>query len=119
MTTQFLPAKGHSPREHLLGLALGLALLGGMTLSTVGCSVLQGQQSVGAYASDTAITAKIKAKMVDDKSTTAMAIDVDTQDGNVILSGFAKTAAEKARAEALARATDGVKGVRNLLVVRP
>lgn len=119
MTLQSLPAKAHTRRKPLLGLALSLSLLGGMTLCTVGCSVLQGQQSVGAYASDTAITAKIKAKLVEDKSTTAMAIDIDTQDGNVILSGFAKTTAEKAQAEALARATQGVKGVRNLLVVRP
>ena len=54
-----------------------------------------------------------------DKSTSAMAIDVDTQESNVILSGFAKTAAEKVQAEALARNTKGVKNVRNLLVVWP
>jgi osmotically-inducible protein OsmY len=37
----------------------------------------------------------------------------------VILSGFAKTAAEKSQAETLARGSKGVKSVRNLLVVRP
>ncbi len=101
------------------GWVLVLALLGGMTLAAGGCSVLQGQQSVGTYIDDKAITTSVKASLVGDKSTSAMAIDVDTQEGNVILSGFAKTAAEKSQAEALARAAKGVKSVRNLLVVRP
>lgn len=100
-------------------LALALGLVSSITLGTAGCSVFQGQQSVGTYIDDKTITAAVKAKLVEDKSTSAMAIDVDTQDGNVILSGFAKTAAEKAQAEALAKGTKGVKSVRNLLVVRP
>ena len=99
--------------------ALALGLVGSVTLGTAGCSVFQGQQSVGTYIDDKTITAAVKTKLVEDKSTSAMAIDVDTQDGNVILSGFAKTAAEKSQAEALARSTKGVKSVRNLLVVRP
>ena len=99
--------------------ALALGLIGTVTLGTAGCSVFQGQQSVGTYIDDKTITASVKTKLVEDKTTSAMAIDVDTQDGNVILSGFAKTAAEKAQAEALARGTKGVKSVRNLLVVRP
>lgn len=98
---------------------LVLALLGGMTLATGGCSVLQGQQSVGTYIDDKTITASVKSSLVGDKSTSAMAIDVDTQEGHVILSGFAKTAAEKSQAETLARGSKGVKSVRNLLVVRP
>jgi len=35
------------------------------------------------------------------------------------LSGFARSAAERVRAEALARATPGVAGVRNDIVVQP
>ena len=104
-------------RAPLLALALGLA--GTVTLMSAGCSVFQGQQSVGTYIDDKTITASVKTKLLEDKTTSAMAIDVDTQDGNVMLSGFSKTAAEKAQAEALARSTKGVKSVRNLLVVRP
>lgn len=106
-------------RAPSLSLALAVALLGGLALTATGCSVVRGQQSAGTYLDDKTITAAVKAKLVEDKSTTAMAIDVDTQDGNVILSGFTKSAAEKTQAENLARATKGVKGVRNLLVVRP
>jgi hypothetical protein len=39
--------------------------------------------------------------------------------GVVQLSGFARSAAERVRAEALARATPGVAGVRNDIVVQP
>ncbi len=112
-----LPPLPSALRGPLVALALGL--VGSVTLGIAGCSVFQGQQSVGTYIDDKTITAAVKAKLADDKSTSAMAIDVDTQDGNVILSGFSKTAAEKAQAEALARGTKGVKNVRNLLVVRP
>ena len=117
MTTRRIAAK--PPALSQPGWVLVLALLGSMTLAASGCSVLQGQQSVGNYIDDKTITASVKASLVGDKSTSAMAIDVDTQEGNVILSGFAKTAAEKAQAEALARNTKGVKSVRNLLIVRP
>jgi len=100
-------------------LALTLGLVSSITLLTAGCSVFQGQQSVGTYIDDKTITASVKTKLLEDRSTSGMAIDVDTQDGNVILSGFAKTATEKSQAEVLARSAKGVKSVRNLLVVRP
>ncbi len=99
--------------------ALALAILTGLTLVTTGCAVMQGQESVGSYIDDRTITAGVKAKLVADKTTSAMAIDVDTQEGAVILSGFAKSAQEKSQAEQLARSVKGVKSVRNLLVVRP
>ncbi len=99
--------------------ALALAVLTGLTLVTTGCAVMQGQESVGSYIDDRTITAGVKAKLVADKTTSAMAIDVDTQEGAVILSGFAKSAQEKSQAEQLARSVKGVKSVRNLLVVRP
>ncbi len=99
--------------------ALALALLTGLTLVSTGCAVMRGQESVGSYIDDKTITASVKTKLLQDKSTSAMSVDVDTQEGTVILSGFAKTAAEKTQAESLARSTKGVKNVRNLLVVRP
>jgi osmotically-inducible protein OsmY len=44
---------------------------------------------------------------------------VETLNGTVQLSGFAKSAAEKAQAENIARNVKNVKGVRNDIVVRP
>jgi hyperosmotically inducible protein len=44
---------------------------------------------------------------------------VETLNGTVMLSGFAKNATEKATAEAIARKVNGVKSVRNEIAVRP
>jgi osmotically-inducible protein OsmY len=56
---------------------------------------------------------------VEDKTVDAGAINVQTLNGTVALSGFAKSNAERTQAERIARATDGVREVRNNLVVRP
>jgi len=81
--------------------------------------VMRGQESAGAYVDDTAITTSIKAKMVEDKSVDAAAIKVETLNGNVMLSGFAKDRLEKQTAENIAMKTKGVKSVQNNVVVRP
>ena len=99
--------------------ALALAILTGLTLVTTGCAVMQGQESVGSYIDDTTITAAIKARLLEDKTTGGMSINVDSLNGVVALSGFATSSAEKARAEAIAREAKGVKEVRNNLIVRP
>jgi hyperosmotically inducible protein len=99
--------------------ALAIALLAGATIVTTGCAVIRGQETVGAYVDDVAITTAVKAKFVEDKSVDAGAIKVETLNGTVALSGFAKSNAEKAQAEFLARNTKGVREVRNNLAVRP
>jgi osmotically-inducible protein OsmY len=86
---------------------------------TSGCAVVRGQESVGAYVDDAAITTAIKAKMVEDKSVDAGAIKVETLNGTVMLSGFAKSGTEKAAAESIARSSKGVKSVQNNIAVRP
>lgn len=62
---------------------------------------------------DTGITAAIKAKQAADSTVRASAISVETVKGVVQLSGFTSSAAEKARAEEIARSVEGVKSVRN------
>lgn len=94
-------------------------LLGTAVLAATGCSVARDQQSVGSYVDDSAITAAVKAKMAEDKNVSATAISVETLKGTVQLSGFAKSQAEKDRAENIARNTKDVKAVRNSIVVRP
>lgn len=84
-----------------------------------GCAVTRGQSSVGEYIDDASITTAIKAKFVGSKSVDASAITVETLDGEVMLSGFARDATEKATAESLAREVGGVRAVRNQIVVRP
>ena len=60
---------------------------------------------------DGALTSKIKAKMALDDKVKALQIDVDTQSGIVTLSGTVGSQAERERAVALARETQGVTQV--------
>jgi hyperosmotically inducible protein len=98
---------------------LAATMLAAATLASTGCAVVRGQESAGAYVDDTATTTAVKAKFVEDKTVDAGAIKVETLNGTVQLSGFAKSNAEKAQAEYLARNTKGVRTVRNDIIVRP
>ena len=99
--------------------ALAFAALAGITIVTAGCSVARNQQTVGSYVDDAAITTAVKAKMAEDKSVSATSISVETLNGTVQLSGFAKSQTEKSQAEVVARGTKNVRDVRNNIVVRP
>ena len=88
-------------------------------LSTAGCAVTRGQETVGAYIDDATITTQIKSRFVENKVVDAGSIQVETLKGTVMLSGFAKSAAEKATAETIARNVNGVKSVKNELSIRP
>ena len=84
-----------------------------------GCAVTRGQETVGAYVDDAAITTSVKARMVEDKAVDAAAIKVETLNGNVMLSGLAKNSLEKSTAESIAMKVKGVKSVQNNVAVRP
>lgn len=84
-----------------------------------GCAVTRGQESVGAYVDDTAITTAVKARYVDNRQVDASSISVETLNGTVMLSGFAKSTAERTTAESLAWKVGGVKSVKNEIAVRP
>ncbi|MDP3620121.1 MAG: BON domain-containing protein [Ramlibacter sp.] len=100
--------------------ALAFALVTGVTIvSATGCAVIRGQETPGAYVDDAAITTAVKAKFVEDKTVDAGAIKVETLNGTVSLSGFAKSNQEKAQAAVIARNTKGVRQVLNNLAVRP
>lgn len=90
------------------------AVLFGTALSvgSIGCTNL-GQKSAGATIDDAAITTKVKAKFVEDKTVSALNIKVNTYEGTVQLSGFAKSAEEAERAAQIARSVNGVKMVKN------
>jgi hypothetical protein len=80
---------------------------------TAGCAVSRGQETVGAYVDDASITTSVKARMIEDKAVDAAAIKVETLNGNVMLSGFAKDYTEKSTAESIAMRVKGVKSVQN------
>jgi osmotically-inducible protein OsmY len=95
------------------------AVLATTVIAMAGCAVTRGQETVGAYVDDTAITTSVKARFVDNKSVDASSIRVETLNGTVMLSGFAKNGNEKTTAETIARGVGGVKSVRNEIAVRP
>lgn len=66
---------------------------------------------------DAQITAQIKAKLVADPEVNAFHIDVDTVDGQVTLNGKVAREDQKAEAEKLARNTQGVTKINNLIQV--
>jgi osmotically-inducible protein OsmY len=86
---------------------------------TTGCAVTRDQETVGAYIDDSVITTTVKSRFFDDKSVDGSAVSVETLNGTVMLSGFAKNATEKKTAENIAWKVKGVKGVKNELLIRP
>lgn len=102
-------------RTPLLALPLALALV----LGSAGCAVTRGQETVGAYVDDTAVTTAVKARFIDNREVDGSSISVETLNGTVMLSGFAKSANEKSMAESLAWKVKGVKAVKNEITVRP
>jgi len=99
--------------------AIAFAALTGIAVTSTGCAVMRGQETTGAYVDDTGITTAVKAKMIEDKTVAASSISVETLNGTVQLSGFAKSAAEKMQAENIARGVKNVKSVRNDIAIRP
>jgi hyperosmotically inducible periplasmic protein len=87
--------------------------------TVAGCAVTRGQQTTGAYVDDSAITASVKSSFVENTSVDAAAISVETLNGTVMLSGFAKNATEKSAAENLTWKVKGVKVVKNEIAIRP
>ena len=98
---------------------LAAAMMAVALLTTAGCAVTRGQETVGAYVDDAGITTLVKARMAESPAVSAAAISVETLNGTVQLSGFAKSASEKSAAENIARNVKNVKSVRNNIVVRP
>ncbi len=98
-------------------LVIAAALLA--ALATTGCAVQRGQQTVGGYVDDSAITAQVKSSFVGNKEVGAASISVETLEAKVMLSVFAMNEAEKAAAGRLAMTTKGVKSVENQIIVQP
>jgi osmotically-inducible protein OsmY len=76
------------------------------------------QQTAGEVVDDSVVTAKVKARLVDDPVTKAYQINVETFKGTVQLSGSVDSAEARSRAAQLAQAVGGVKDVKNSLQVR-
>jgi hyperosmotically inducible periplasmic protein len=92
-------------RKRILGFSGVVAVA---TAMTVACS-----------ASDAGITSAVKSRLAADDTVKAYRIDVDTKDKVVTLRGEVETATAKNRAVELARATNGVRDVVDVLALAP
>ena len=78
-------------------------------------------EAAGAVASkskDLAITAEVKSKLARDERLSALAINVDTDGGRVVLRGSAPDTEARSHAAELAKSVDGVVAVNNELNVQ-
>jgi hyperosmotically inducible protein len=99
---------------HKTGRLLALtAFMTGLGLSSVAYG-----QSAGQYVDDATITAKVKAAYVSDSQLKAMQISVETNNGTVQLSGNVDSQDQEAEAVRVAKQVNGVKAVKDLIVVK-
>jgi osmotically-inducible protein OsmY len=75
------------------------------------------ERTAGQAIDDAAITASVKAKLLEDDRTEGFDINVDTRNGRVTLKGGTDSLADKTIAGDIARGTDGVVAVDNQLTV--
>ena len=82
-------------------------------LSTVGCRVIHHEETAGQYVDDTTLNARAKAALIKDSNVKSSDFSIEVYQGNVTLTGVAKTPKERQLAEEDIRAIDGVKSVKN------
>ncbi|MEQ8357089.1 MAG: BON domain-containing protein [Kiloniellaceae bacterium] len=91
-----------------------LFLVGLLAGAVAACS----GETAGEYVDDSVISNKVRAQLVDDKDLNIFQIDVTTLKGEVQLSGFVDSQADKDRAGNVAAGISGVRRVHNNLVVQ-
>jgi len=87
-------------------------------LALAGCGSTPQQASTGQYIDDSVITTKVKAAIFEEPNLKTLQIGVETFKGIVQLSGFVNNSAASLKASDVARKVEGVKGVKNSLVVK-
>jgi hyperosmotically inducible protein len=83
------------------------------------CTSSRGIESIGGYVDDSAITSAVKTRFAEEKTVDSGEIVVETANGNVVLSGVARSSVDKSTAESLAIKVRGVKSLQNNIVVKP
>ena len=80
-------------------------------------TVATDERTTGTMLDDSSISATIKSELIRDGLVEGSKIDVDTIDGNVILSGVVDSELQSTRAVEIANQYEGVKSVRNNLQI--
>ncbi len=77
-----------------------------------------GQKAFKTTMSDSWITTKVKARLMEEESLKSLKISVETHQGEVLISGFVADSDLKNKAEQLVATVAGVKSVKNAIVVK-
>ena len=94
-------------------------LLVATVMATVAaCSSSPTRESTGEYVDNSVITAKVKSELAQDSLGTLLDVEVSSFRDVVQLSGFVDSEEDKARAEEIASAVEGVSSVDNSLIVK-
>jgi hyperosmotically inducible protein len=92
---------------------LSVMLLALVFVSALGCAGSPTQESTSEYVSDSWITTKVKATLVDDPLVKATEVNVETFKGVVQLSGFVSSSAAMSQAVKVTKSIKGVTSVKN------
>ncbi len=88
------------------------------TADSAGQKIDSSMNKVGNFMDDSAITAKVKAALVDDEQIKSTDISVKTEKSVVTLSGFVESQAQAEEAVKIAKGVEGVTSVSDKLHVR-
>ena len=86
--------------------------------TTFGCASTRTSESTGQYVDDTAITAKVKTAILEEKTLKSAEINVETFKGVVQLSGFVRSQENVQTAVVVAKNVHGVVSVKNDMTVK-
>jgi osmotically-inducible protein OsmY len=89
-----------------------------MIAAFVACASTPKKESTGEYIDDSVITTKIKTQLASDDFLKSFQISVESRKGIVQLSGFVDSQKAVDKAGQIARGVEGVKSVRNDLIVK-
>ena len=84
----------------------------------IACASTRKHESTGQYIDNSVITTKVKSQLANDDFLKSFQISVETFKGVVQLSGFVDSQAAADKAAQIARNVEGVKSVKNNLVVK-
>ena len=97
----------------------GAIMLGTLLAPGAGCAATADRQSVGEYADDSVVTAKVKTALAGEDVASLLGVEVETYRGVVQLSGFVDDETQRLRAGEIAGEVEGVRRVENSLIVKP
>lgn len=87
-------------------------------IAIVGCAGDRSHRSTGEFVDDSAIANKVKTAFYADPEVKGTQVEVEVFKGVVQLSGFVDNATQAQKAVQIARGVDGVRDVRNSMIVK-